>query len=249
MGITTPFPEPESPELQRFAVRSPTEIVTLLRAMQDDGAPLTAFLEAGASFGVVTLLEVDQAAGVLEFGSLADESLRARLRTAPLVTFVGFVDGVKVQFTASGVHAPAADDSSTYRVPIPTEVIRLQRRSAIRVRPETGRTAVCRIPLPGGTGEREALRVLDVGTGGIAVLTYPERFEPIVGMEIDDCRLDLPGVGGAIVTLRVRHVGPQPGDERLRCCGCELVRLRPAVRSMLARYVEDLAEGQVRAAN
>ena len=240
MGIATPFPEPESPQLQRFAVRSRAEVVGLLRAMQDDGVPLNAFLEAGASFGVVTLLAVDEAAGQLEFAGLTDEGLRGRLRTAPLVTFVGFVEAVKVQFTASGAPAAAADDSSTYRVPIPAELIRLQRRSAIRVRPEPGRGAVCRIPLPGGTGEREALRVLDVGTGGIAVLAYPERFEPIVGTEIHDCRLDLPGVGGAVVSLRVRHVGPLSGDELARYCGCEFVRMVPAVRSMLARYLARL---------
>jgi c-di-GMP-binding flagellar brake protein YcgR len=238
MGIATPFPEPESPQLQRFAVRSPAEVVGLLRAMQDDGVPLNAFLEAGASFGVVTLLAVDEAAGQLEFAGPADEVLRGRLRTAPLVTCVGFVDAVKVQFTTSGVDAAAAHGSSSYRALIPAELIRLQRRSAIRVRPEPGRGAVCRIPLPGGTGEREALRVLDIGTGGIAVMAYPERFEPIVGTEIHDCRLDLPGVGGAVVSLRVRHVGPLSGDELARYCGCEFVHIAPAVQTMLLRHVE-----------
>jgi c-di-GMP-binding flagellar brake protein YcgR len=238
MGITTPFPEPDSPELQHFVVRSPAEIVTVLRALQDDGVRLNAFLDAGASFGVVTLLRVNEAAGELEFAGMANEGLRRWLRTSPLVTFVGFVEGLKVQFTAFSVRAAALDDSATYRVPIPAELIRLQRRSAIRVRPETGRSAVCRVPLPGGTGEREALRVLDIGTGGIAVLTYPERFEPTVGVEIDDCRLDLPGVGGAIISLRVRHVRPQPGDEKVRCCGCEFVRIAPALQAMLLRYME-----------
>ena len=240
MGIATPFPEPESPQLRRFAVRSLAEIVTLLRAMHDDGVPLNAFLDAGPSFGVVTLLAVDEVAGHLEFAGPADEILRGRLRTAPLVTCVGFLDAVKVQFTASGVHTAAAYSSSTYRALIPSELIRLQRRSAIRVRPEAGRSAVCRIPLPGGTGEREALRVLNIGAGGIAVLTYPERFEPMVGAEIDDCRLDLPGVGGVVVSMRVRHVGPRPTEERVRCCGCEFVRMAPNVQSALARYLDDL---------
>jgi len=242
MGMTTPFPEPDSPELGRFALRSLAEIVAVLRAMRDDGVPLNAFLDAGAPFGVVTILVVDEAAGQLEFAGPVDDCLRDRLRTAPLVTFVGFVDAVKVQFATAGMHAEAGDDASTYRVPIPAELIRLQRRTAIRVRPESRRSAVCRIPLLDGTGEREALRVLDISTGGLAVLAYPERFELMVGAEIDDCRLDLPGVGGAVVSLRVRHIGPQPGDERVRCCGCEFVRMVPNVQSMLAGYFKDLVD-------
>lgn len=241
MGMTTPFPEPDSPELERFAVRSEAEIVGLLVALQEHGAPLSAFVDSGSPFGVVTLLQIDEAARELVFVCAADEAVFALLPAAPLVTFVGFVDSIKVQFAAAGVRPAAAGVASTFVVSIPAKLIRLQRRIAARVRPETGRSAVCRIPLPGSAGEREALRVLDIGAGGIAVLAYPERFEPIVGEEIDDCRLDLPGVGGATVSLGVRHSGPLPGDEQVRCCGCEFLRMTPAVQAMLARYLGDSA--------
>lgn len=238
MGMTTPFPEPDSPELGRFAVRSEAEIVSLLRALQARQVPLNAFVDAGSSFDVVALLQVDEAARELVFARPVDEALSDRLLAAPLVTFVGFVDLIKVQFAASGVRA-AGKDASTFAVPIPAQLTCLRRRRAERVRSKVGRGAVCRIPLPGGTGEWEALRVLDLGIGGIAVLDLPERFEPIVGEEIDDCRLDLPGVGGAVVNLRVRHTGPQPGDQTGRCCGCELVHVSPSVRSMLVRFIND----------
>ena len=69
------------------------------------------------------------------------------------------------------------------------------------------------------------------------MLAYPERFEPVIGAEIDGCRLDLPGVGGAEVSLRVRHIDALPADERARCCGCEFVHMALALRSMLERYV------------
>jgi len=243
MGMTTPFPEPDSPELERFAVRSEAEIVGLLGAMQEHGAPLSAFVDSGSPFGVVTLLHIDEAARELVFVCAADEAVFALLPVAPLVTFVGFVDSIKVQFAVAGVRPAGGGDRSTLAVPIPAQVYRLQRRTAVRVRPETGRSAVCRIPVPGGTGEREALRVLDISTGGIAVLAYPERFEPMVGSEIDDCRLDLPGVGGAVISVRVQHVGPLPGDKLARYCGFEFVRMAPAVQSMLARFINDKRAG------
>lgn len=106
------------------------------------------------------------------------------------------------------------------------------------MRVESVEGAVCRIPIPGAPGQWEVLRVLDIGTGGLAVLTYPERFEPVLGAEIEECRLDLPGVGGAVISVRVRHLGPSSSGEPARCCGCEFLRTTPAFASMIARFVD-----------
>ncbi len=237
MGMTTPFPEPDSPELRRFAVQSQPEIVGLLRGVQVRGVPMNVFIDVGSAFDVLALLQVDEAAGALAFAAPADARMRSRLIQAPSVTFVGFVDAVKLQFKASGAVEGTHAGRPTVTVPMPAELIRLQRRAAARVRPAATRGAVCRVPLGGSPGQHEALRVLDISTGGLAVLAYPERFEPVIGAEIDGCRLDLPGVGGTVVSLRVRHVGPLPTDERARCCGCEFVHMAPALQSMLERYV------------
>jgi len=237
MGMTTPFPEPDSPELQRFVVESRQEIVGLLRGVRDRGVPMNVFIDVGSAFDVLALLRIDEAGGALVFASPVDASMRSRLIDAPSVTFVGFVDAVKLQFKAFGAAAGNHAGLPSISVPIPAELIRLQRRASARVRPAGARGAVCRVPLDGSPGEYEALRILDISTGGLAVLAYPERFEPVIGAEIEGCRLDLPGVGGAEVSLRVRHIDPLLADERARCCGCEFVGMAPALRSMLERYV------------
>jgi len=241
MGLTTPFPEPDSPELQRFAVPSQTEIVGLLNALRDRGVPLNVYFGASSEFDVLALLRVDEAGG-LTVESPVDPGVRRRLLEAPAVTFVGFVDAIKLQFTVAGARAATLAGRPAIAAPLPARLLRLQRRGAARVRPESGRGAVCRVPLGGSAGEDEALRVLDISTGGLAVLAYPERVELVVGMEIDGCRLDLPGVGGAVVSLRVRHVDPLPINETQRCCGCEFVGMATAVRAMLARYVAQCEE-------
>jgi len=238
MGFPTPFPEPDSPELQRFAVRSPSEIVSRLRALQEAAVPLTAFMDADASFGVVTLQGVDEPSRRLVFAGTASDGLHERLRGAPMATFVGYDTGGKLQFAVRPVRGGGAVGNQAFATPIPEQLFFLERRSAARIRLESAREAVCRIPVPGGGGQWEALRVLDIGTGGMAVLTYPERFEPVLGSEIDGCRLDLPGVGGAVISVRVRHLGPTLGGEPARCCGCEFSRMTPALGSMIARFVE-----------
>jgi len=245
MGIATPFPEPDSEELRRNAVRSLPEVCELLCTIHERAVRLNVFLDAGSAFEVVQLLGVDEAGGTLLLESPADDVARHRLLAAPRLTLVGFVDAVKVQFSVSGVAAASHAGRPALTTSIPAQLIRLQRRAAVRVGPEAVRGAVCRVPLGGEAGEHEVLQVLDISTGGLAVLTYPERFEPVVGAEVNDCRLDLPGVGGTVVSLRVRHIGRRPVDDEARFCGCEFVSMAPAVRSMVERYVAR-CEGSMR---
>jgi len=237
MGITTPFPEPESEELRRFAVRSGPEIIGVLNALLSHGIALNAYFGSGSDCEAAWLIAVDEPAGRIAFGTGSGEGTR-RLAAARLVTLVGFLDEVKVQFTATGAVPASHSGDSVLTATVPVEVIRLQRRAVDRVRPDPTRPAVCRVRLTGSADELEPLRVLDIGIGGLAVLTYPERLKLAVGDQIEGCRLDLPGIGGAKVTLGVRHFGPSPEDVSVLCCGCEFADLSPATRAMLLRYVE-----------
>ena len=240
MGFPTPFPEPDSPELQRFAVRSLSEIIGRLRAIQESALPLNIFVDAGAALGVVTLRRVDDVAKELAFTGPAEEDSRRQLPSSGLVTFVGFDDMGKVQFASAPGRVGSGESGLAFTTPVPEKLFFLQRRSTARMRLESAKAAVCRIPVPGRAGEWEALRVLDIGRGGVAMVTYPQRFELVVGARIDDCRLDLPGVGGTAVSLRVRHIGPHLKGQAARCCGCQFVPMTPSIASMVERLVGGL---------
>ena len=239
MGMTSPFPEPASPELERYTVYSRAEIVGMLRALRDACVLVTAYFDGDPGFGVTTLLAVNDGGGTLVFDSLSVEHAQKRLLGSSRVTFVGFVASIKMQFTARTARPCTYEGKPAFAVPLPAQAIRLQRRDAFRVRPPLSKPAMCRVPL-GEPGQYEALRVLDISIGGLAVLTYPERFDVAAGTVIDDCQLDLPGVGGTTVCLRVRHLDLFAHDEKARRCGCEFMKMAPAAQLMLARYVNQL---------
>jgi hypothetical protein len=44
--LTTPFPEAESPELERYTLYSRTEIVAMMRQLRDDRVPVTVYHDA-----------------------------------------------------------------------------------------------------------------------------------------------------------------------------------------------------------
>ena len=238
--MTSPFPEPDSPELDRCKVYSRAEIVGMLRSLRDACVLVTAYFDADPGFGVTTLLAVDDAGDKVVFDALSVDVAQRRLLAATKITFVGFVEAIKLQFVVRGAHVSMHEGKPSFSVPIPDQVLRLQRRDAFRVRPPMSKPATCRLPLTAGSGQFEALRVLDISIGGLAVLTYPEKIDLSAGVLIEGCQLDLPGVGGASVSLRVRHVDTVPRDEKARRCGCEFVKMAPSVQLMLARYVNQL---------
>lgn len=238
--MTSPFPEPDSPELESYKVYSHAEIVGVLRKLRDACVLVTAYFDAEPGFGVTTLLGVDDGSGTVVFDNLSLEAAQRRLLAAPRVTFVGFVEAIKLQFSAHGARATTFEGKPAFAVQLPDQVLRLQRRDAFRVRPPLSKPATCRLPLEPAADTFEALRILDISIGGLAILTYPERIDLSSGMLIEGCQLDLPGVGGTSVSLRVRHVDVLPRDEKARRCGCEFVNMAPATQLMLARYVNQL---------
>lgn len=238
--MTSPFPEPDSPELECYKVYSHVEIAGMLRKLRDACVLVTAYFDAEPGFGVTTLLGVDEGSGTVVFKNLSIEAAQCRLLAAPQVTFVGFVEAIKLQFTVDGARTTTYEGKPAFAVQMPEQMLRLQRRDSFRVRPLWSKSATCRLPLGEAAERFEALQILDISIGGLAVLTYPERIELSIGMRIEGCQLDLPGVGGASVSLRVQHVDALPGDEKARRCGCEFINMAPATQLMLARYVNQL---------
>ncbi|MCS6945804.1 MAG: flagellar regulator YcgR PilZN domain-containing protein [Sutterellaceae bacterium] len=240
MGMTTPYPEPDSPELERFNVYAKVEIVSLLKQLSEEGVLMTAYFDAEPGFAVTMVLAVNADFEEVIFDAAADALAHKRLLASRHIVFVGFLDHVKVQFVAHLAEATQYQSRPAFRVRLPDSVLRLQRRDFFRVRPPLSKPAKCLVPHCEDSKQYEALRVLDLSVGGLAVLTYPEKFELPVGRVIEHCYLDLPGVGSITVSLHVRHVDPLPKDDKARRCGCEFVDMPPAARVTLQRYINQV---------
>lgn len=241
MGITTPFPEPESPELQRFTVQSPQEVSGLLHALHRRAVPLNIFVDPGSDFDVAALLEVDDERGELRFGGLGRHPVHEWLQDTSRLTFIGFVDAVKLQFRASRARVSAPGCRHAFAVPMPTQLLRLQRRGGARVRPGIANGALCCIGPDNGGDNANALRVLDLSSSGLALLDDGAGLGGAVGSRIEGCRIQLPGVGSIEADLWIRHVARLPGSETAVSVGCEFEALTPSARALLDTYQRQLA--------
>jgi len=236
MAMTNPFPEPESPALEPFTVYSAVEIAALLERMKAADAPITVYFDGGSAFSLTSLLAV-QMPGTVVFDGVRDER---QLLSAESLTFVGFVDQVKVQFTTEKAVAMPFDGAPAFRVPMPEKLLRLQRRDTFRVRTLVGKPAYCLVPYGPDGRQYEKLQLLDISVGGIAVVTQPQKFELRLGKSIADCYLDLPGIGLVSVGLQVRHVESGADGKTGGTAGCEFVDVGGQARNQIQRYVNQL---------
>jgi c-di-GMP-binding flagellar brake protein YcgR len=251
MGHTNPFPEPEAPELERFMVYARVEIISMLRHLGEQGVLTTVYYDRHAGFAVTALLAVNPDFEEVIFDVPSDELATRRLLAAEELVFVTFIDQIKVQFRARKAEATLHDGKPAFRVRLPPEVLRLQRRDFFRVKTPIGKPALCLVPYgetegADGAGEGsgpktyEKLTLLDISVGGMALMSYPAKFALPIGKTIEGCYLDLPGIGQVTVSLRVKHVDQVPRDENARRVGCEFIQLAPQARMMLQRYVNKL---------
>jgi c-di-GMP-binding flagellar brake protein YcgR len=240
MGMTSPFPEPDSPDLAPYAVYSRAEIIGLLKAMGGPSTLTTVYFDQHAGFAVTALLAVNPDFEEVVFDAAADELAQRRLLAAESLTFVTFIEHIKVQFSARRAEATQHDGHPAFRVRLPEQVLRLQRRDFYRVRTPLSRPAHCLVPYGDDGRQYEKLRLIDISVGGVAVLAQPEKFELAAGTRVDDCFLDLPGIGSVGVSLQVRHQEALPRDDQARSVGCEFVEVAPLARTLIQRYVNKL---------
>jgi c-di-GMP-binding flagellar brake protein YcgR len=252
MSMITPFPEPESPELERFALYRSHEISALLRELRDRQILVTLYYNEADGFTVSNVLAVDAERDEVVLDCAADRSAQRVVDQARDVTVIAFIDSSKIQFHASRIESTTHQSRPAFRIPLPRRLLRMQRRSAPRMQPPASRPATCLVPVPGELGRYESVRVLDISIGGVALLAPPVLFELVRDQVLRDCYLDLPDVGQVNVELRVRYMDAWPGEGGGRRCGCEFVEAAGNALRMLQRYLNRLdaqsGDGTLRAA-
>ncbi|MGE5337085.1 MAG: flagellar brake protein [Gemmatimonadota bacterium] len=236
--MTTPFPEPESPALERFALYSRVGVVALLGQMAEHRVLTNVYYDATGSFFLTVLLSINPDFEQVVIDSAPNEGVQRRVLESRRLVFVAFVQGVKLQFEAARAEAISFEDRPALRVRLPERVIRMQRREFFRVRPLANRPVRCCVR--DVQADRSiTLRVLDISGGGLALVCKGDEMQFSLGMELPDCVIDLPGEGSIGAGLRVRAIEltQQEGEKRI---GCEFVQFAPQASLLLQRYINQV---------
>ncbi len=237
-STTIALPILEGSEYDKYMLRNPAEVLTLLRQLQSRLTQLTVFCNEGQDMLLTMLVEVSPDHVILDVGS--DEEINRRSESAERHYCIGQLDRVRIQFLLGPFKRIEFQGRPAFLAALPKEVLRLQRREYYRLPIPAARPLKCRIPMlfpGGGSGVFEAT-VLDISVGGVGLAGLPEDIPLEVGQTFPDCRIELTEVGIIDCTLRICQLGVSfVRDQPRQRAGCEFVNLPGAQQTLIQRYI------------
>ncbi len=224
----------------RYLVHDRREIVQIMKALAEKRSLVTAHLDAGSSF-ITAVLGVSADGEALILDASTDEQVNARAATASEIVCDTRLERVRVQFTVPPVERFPHDGLLALRTRLPDTVLRLQRREFYRLVTPIATPVLCTIAMEDPAGERKSVpvKVLDISSGGVAVIVPPSEITLEPGMAFDDCRLMLPEGEPLQVRMVVRnlfHIDTRNGVRMWRA-GCEFLGLPNALAARIQRYI------------
>lgn len=220
----------------RYLVSNPREILRYLTEVREGKNLVAIYGKSGKDFLLSTLLEVDEKGGHLLLEQGVDPAMNAMLLASPHCTFATSHDQVHLQFSSERIEPATFGKDAAFRVPMPKELLRLQRREYYRLVTSVVNPLKCMINTP--TGLMETV-VVDISIGGVGVLSYQNGGRIKAGEVYQGCRLALPGTGEFALSLAVRttfDVTLKNGRLTHRA-GCQFIDLPPSVETAIQRYI------------
>lgn len=234
-------PEPSvcsNEDWTRYALDSPREILSLLRTIQQQSLLLDVSFAGGGA--LTTLLAVDAARNLLVFDAAQSAATNQRLRAADKIGFSTSIGGVRVSFAAPAADPVIFQQRPAFKIALPKELIRLQRRDDFRILMPVANPVYCLIP-PSPGRNRQPLRatIIDLSCGGVALAEHDAPLNMRAGDVMPDCELLLHEVGALTVTLEVCNSAQFSllnGTQKTRL-GCRFVDIPASLLAVLQRYI------------
>lgn len=220
-----------------FLLHSRPEIVYVLRAIMQKTTLVTAHFNQGKDFILTSIVEIDTDRDevILDYG--ANEAMNHKVLDAPKITFVTFQDKVKVQFGADRIAKTRHGGRDAFTIPLPAELLKLQRREYYRLETPITNPLKCVVSLP--DGKRLDLVIADISVGGLSIVNPPAEAPLKRGDLFLGCRIALPDTGVVTASIEVRNAYQltlKNGTTATRV-GCRFVDMPPSMQAMIQRYI------------
>lgn len=222
----------------RFLIHSKREIQFILHSIARKGSRVALYYDDGNSFILTTALAVDQEGIWLEPGPHHKEN--QRLAQSKKIVFISSHQQIKVQFVSHHIESVVFQNANAIYLPLPKSMLRLQRRDYFRLVTPVVNPLKCLIPaLPAPTAKKREVTIMDISSGGVALVCETEDTELLPGKIYQNCRISLPDDTEIVATIEVRNtfsVTSAKGVVRKRA-GCQFVNLDGAMEILLQRYI------------
>lgn len=220
----------------QYLIRSPQEIAQILRALMKAPELVTAYFDHGNRFFITSVLAVQPGGNALFLDLGVDADNNRRAQEASRAVFVTNLDRVKVQFSTGPLREVEFNGRPAFRAPLPSTLLRLQRREYYRLATLIRAPMTCEIPdLPGDS----APSVTDISVGGVGLSGLPQDSMHNIGDRLNGCRIVLPEEGTLLTTLEIRSLQNLTlrSGATVKRAGCRFVEPSRNQEAMIQRYI------------
>jgi flagellar brake protein len=226
-----------------FEVGSRREILALLRGISEKKQMIRMLPVGDSDMCVTTILHVDGDTDSVLLDRPSDPEETARLMSGRPVSFETTLDNIRIIFGSEVMQLGMLDAVPALKIPLPSSLIRLQRREFYRMPTPVGNPVRVTIPMPAEAGGGEAAFPLsDISCGGIAILDNRFVLGDSIGHEYGGCRIELPEIGPIVTGLQIRNAQEMTlmNNKANRRLGCQFIDISPAAMSAVQRYITKL---------
>jgi c-di-GMP-binding flagellar brake protein YcgR len=241
----TPVPAPQSAisgtdDEEKFKVYSRLEICSVLGALQKAGSLVTAYFGSNNDFILTCIVRVDADENEVVLDCGADAAANLRALKASGITFVAAHEHIKIQFSADSLRKLRVDQRDAFGIPLPSALLRLQRREYFRIVIPLSQPLKCAIPPQAdAVNAPEKATVADISCGGVALVGFSTPAGVESGMCLHGCQIQLPDAGVVTADLLIKStfdVTLKNGSKHLHA-GCEFINMPERARSNIQRYI------------
>ena len=222
--------------LSRFMVRHGPEIERIIRGMMESHTLVTLHGDNGRDFVLTAITGIDPDDGAVFLACGPDAAQNEGIFESEEVAVTAIHEQVRVQFVTKPVERAVQDGEFVFKLRMPAQLLRLQRREYYRL--ITSLTHPVKCYFGHGEDALEAL-VTDISVGGVGVLYHPGVFRLRTGMVYESCRLSIPDAGEYLLNVKACNAYEETmrnGLVALRA-GCQFIDLPAALESEIQRYI------------
>ncbi len=228
-------------ELSKYLVGSRAGVVAILGTLHKAGSLVTAYFSGGNNFVITSILAVrpEQDELVLDYG--ADAAANQRALQAKRITFVANHERIKIQFYSASLRQARFEGRDAFSTPLPSALLRLQRREYFRITTPLARPLKCSMAPPSVPAPVE-MNIIDMSCGGIGIIDAGKSFEIETNACFRDCRILLPDIGTVTADIRIKSTFnvTLKNDARHKHVGCEFVSMPERERTKIQRYINNV---------
>lgn len=230
-------PETNRQDLEKFGIRSSSDIKNILQSILHDEHELYIYYDNDEKHFVTEVLDIIETEDGIKIGLATpfDKHVLRHLGKETRYTIVSFPDGIKIQFEGVGFVEEDVGGVRAYCIDIPTELARLQRREYFRVMIDEQANVHVRLNCGPLHGEFE-LCDLSIAGCGIRLQGNSDAFK--VGMLLPNAELlfnenDTP----LSVALTVKNSKPDEENAGHTILGCSLRTPHAPDQARLQRHL------------